>query len=290
MLDTADSSCQECHSALIPHELSRLNVDIAALNEVHYPEEDSLLEHSAGYTLYWLGKPIAKRCFSGVCFMIKSIITSKFENLPTGHSDSIIPVRFLLSNQQYSTLFTDPEEKDKFYSGQNSLLQSSPTDDKVIILVSERHERRLTYQSDAQCRISHRPSSFSLQTRIDFIPKSKKKRTFRKKLKVGSFQLAEVKSNFQAILRSKLEDANVSTDSSPETLSEQLKIAVLHTFAEVLGFTSKENKSWFDENYEKIQSMHQINLALPSCPEKKVAFHRVCSNFQCKLREIQNEW
>ena len=34
MLDNADSSCPERRSALVAHELSRLNIDITALSEV----------------------------------------------------------------------------------------------------------------------------------------------------------------------------------------------------------------------------------------------------------------
>lgn len=55
MLDLADSSRPERRSALIAHELSRLDIDIAALSEVRFPEEGSLKEQDAGYTLYWSG-------------------------------------------------------------------------------------------------------------------------------------------------------------------------------------------------------------------------------------------
>ena len=74
--------------------------------------------------------------------MIRTSIASKLENLPTGHSDRIISMRLPLRNQQYATLFSvysptllaDPAVKDKFYSDLRSLVQSSPADDKVIIL------------------------------------------------------------------------------------------------------------------------------------------------------------
>ena len=142
MLDSADSNRPERRSALIAHELSRLSVDIAALSEVRYPEVGSLKEHGAGYTLFWSGKPTTERRLSGVAFMIRTSIASKLENLPTGHSDRIISMRLPLRNQQYATLFSvysptllaDPAVKDKFYSDLRSLVQSSPADDKVIIL------------------------------------------------------------------------------------------------------------------------------------------------------------
>ncbi|XP_069764561.1 uncharacterized protein [Narcine bancroftii] len=66
---------------------------------------------------------------------------------------------------------------------------------------------------------------------------------------------------------------------------------------EVLGFSSRKNKDWFDENSQEIQELlakkraaHQAHLTKPSCPEKKQAFRRACSHLQRKLREIQNEW
>ena len=90
MLDSSDSNRPERRSALIAHELSRLNIDIAALSEVRFPEEGSLKEQGAGYTLYWSGRPAGERRLSGVGFMVRNSIASKLETLPTGHSDRII--------------------------------------------------------------------------------------------------------------------------------------------------------------------------------------------------------
>lgn len=124
MLDTADSGRPERRSALIAHELARLNVDIAALSEVRFPEEGSLIEHGADYTLYWSGKPETERRLSGVGLMVRSSIASKLENLPTGHSDRIISMSLPLHDNKCLTLFSvyaptlqaDPAEKDKFYA------------------------------------------------------------------------------------------------------------------------------------------------------------------------------
>ena len=142
MLDQTDSNRPERRSALIAHELSRLDVDIAALSEVRFPEVGSLQEHGAGYTLFWSGKPATERRLAGVGFMVRTSIASKLENLPTGHSDRIMSMRLPLKNKQYATLFSvyaptlqaEPAEKDKFYSELRSLLQSTPADDKVLIL------------------------------------------------------------------------------------------------------------------------------------------------------------
>ena len=53
MLDSDDNDCPQRRSALVARELSRLDIDIAALSEVHFAEEGSLVEHGAGYTLFW---------------------------------------------------------------------------------------------------------------------------------------------------------------------------------------------------------------------------------------------
>ena len=72
MLDKSDSSRPERRSALVAHELSRLNIDIAALSEVRFADKGSLKEHGAGYTLFWSGKPTDERRLSGVGFMMRN--------------------------------------------------------------------------------------------------------------------------------------------------------------------------------------------------------------------------
>ncbi|KAL8604148.1 hypothetical protein ACOMHN_047360 [Nucella lapillus] len=96
----------------------------------------------------------------------------------------------------------------------------------------------------------------------------------RKKLQVGSLKSDEVKADPQSNLQS-----------------------CWKTSEEVVGFSTKKNKDWFDENDQHIQellakkrSAHQAHLAQSSCPAKKASFRLACSNLQRKLRVIQNEW
>ena len=133
MIDKADSSRPEHRSALVAHELSRLNIDIAALSEVRFADEGSLKEHGAGYTLYWSGKPSTERRLSGVGLMVRNSIASKLDRLPTGHSDRIMSMRLPLEGKQHLTLFSvyaptllaDPADKDIFYSDLRRLLATS---------------------------------------------------------------------------------------------------------------------------------------------------------------------
>ena len=142
MLDKADSSRPERNTALVAHELSRLNIDITALSEVRLADQGSLVEHGAGYTLYWSGKPSTERRLLGVRFMVRNSIASKLDRLPTGHSDRIMSMRLLLEGKQHLTLFSvyaptllaDPADKDIFYSDLRRLLNNTPEDDKVLIL------------------------------------------------------------------------------------------------------------------------------------------------------------
>ena len=94
----------------------------------------------------------------------------------------------------------------------------------------------------------------------------------------------------------RLVDSSCQVDPPLKTLWVHLKTAISQTAEEVLGYTTRKNKDWFDENNQEIQelltqkrSAHQAHLAQPSCPEKKAAFRLVCSKLQRKLREIQNE-
>ena len=127
---------------IVAHELSRCNINTTALSEVHLADEGSLMEHSAGYTLYWSGKQSTKRRLSGVGLMVRNSIASKLERLPTGHSDRIMSMRLPLEGKQHlthfsvyaPTLLADPVDKDILYSDLCRLLTNIPEDNKVLIL------------------------------------------------------------------------------------------------------------------------------------------------------------
>ncbi|GFN94510.1 craniofacial development protein 2 [Plakobranchus ocellatus] len=142
MIDKADSNRPERCSALIAHELSRLNIDIAALSEVRFADEGNLWEHGAGYTLYWSGKSSTERRLSGVGFMMKNSIATKLETLPRAHSDRIISMRLPLEKKQHLTIFSvyaptlmaEPADKDSFYTDLRQHLNNTPVTDKILIL------------------------------------------------------------------------------------------------------------------------------------------------------------
>ena len=76
MFDLAYSSCPERHSGLIAHELSSLDIDIAALSEVHLAYKGSLQELGAGFTFFWFGKSSTDIRFLVVGFVVRNSIAS----------------------------------------------------------------------------------------------------------------------------------------------------------------------------------------------------------------------
>lgn len=142
MLDLDDSDHPQRCSALVARELSRLDVDIATLSEVHFAEEGSLVEHGAGYTLFWSGREKKEHRQSGVCFMMKNAIANKLHILPTGHSDHILSLRLPIQADQFvilvsvysPTLQADLAVQEAFYSDLHSLITCTNPKDKLVIL------------------------------------------------------------------------------------------------------------------------------------------------------------
>jgi exonuclease III len=147
----------------------------------------------------------------------------------------------------------------------------------------------------AECHTDHR----LVRCKLNFYlkPRSKQGRTIKRKLQIKNLLSEDVKENFQTSLHSRLEKPNLPPDLPPEEMWNHIKAAILQTSEEILGFTTKKHKDWFDENNQTIQellaskrSAYQAHLAQPSCPQKKAAFRLICSSLQRSLREIQNEW
>ena len=111
---------------------------------------------------------------------------------------------------------------------------------------------------NAECYTDHR--LVRCKVGLQFKPKPKKGGAPRKKLNVYSLQIAEVRTDFQGKLQSKLEDSNSPEDPSPEEFWKHIKSTILQS--------SKKHKDWFDENNQKIQellarrrSAYQVYLA-----------------------------
>ncbi|CAG4987823.1 unnamed protein product [Parnassius apollo] len=53
LLDREENACPERKTAIVARELSRYNIDVAALSETHLSDEGELVEHGGGYTFFW---------------------------------------------------------------------------------------------------------------------------------------------------------------------------------------------------------------------------------------------
>ena len=119
--------------------LARLDIDIAALSEVRFAEQGSLREDGAGYTLFWSGKNKDERRLSGVGFRINTSIARKLQNLPVGHSDSIMSLRLLVQDNKFATVLSvyaptlqaETGVKEAFY---RAFLQQVDSRHKFLIL------------------------------------------------------------------------------------------------------------------------------------------------------------
>ena len=142
LLDLDTSNRPERRTALIAHELTRYNIDIAALSETRFSESGELTERGQGYTFFWKGKPAGERRDAGVGFAIKSYLVSKLESLPVGINERLITMRLPLQNNNYVTLIsayaptmTYPEEqREAFYEELVNVLNGVPSSDRLILL------------------------------------------------------------------------------------------------------------------------------------------------------------
>ena len=139
LMDRDGSKRPERQTALVAKELSRYDIDIAALSETRLALNDSLVDN--GYTFFWSGKKEEERREAGVGFAIKNSIASCLEQEPTAINDRIITMRLPLKKNAYATIvsayaptMTNPEEnKEEFYSKLRETIKEVSIADKLII-------------------------------------------------------------------------------------------------------------------------------------------------------------
>ena len=129
-------------TALIAQELSRYNVDIAALSETRLADDGSITEDLGGYTFFWKGYPQNENRIHGVAFAVRTALLRSCVENPVGISARLMKLRVPLTNSRYVTLFscyaptlTSTEEvKDDFYNRFDEEIRRVPSSDKLVIL------------------------------------------------------------------------------------------------------------------------------------------------------------
>ncbi|XP_067909771.1 uncharacterized protein, partial [Heterodontus francisci] len=125
-------------TAIINNELSRLNVDIAALQETRLPAGGSLAEQD--YTFFWQGRDPEEPRQHGVGFAIRNSLLSMIEP-PSNGSERILSIRLLTTSGPVHllsiyapTLCCTPEAKDQFYEELHNIISSIPNTEHLFLL------------------------------------------------------------------------------------------------------------------------------------------------------------
>ena len=141
-MDTKNSKRPERMTAIVGHELSRYNIDIAALSETRLAETGDCTESGAGYTFFWSGKAKDEPREAGVGFAIRTALVPKLETLPKGLSDRLMTLRIPLAGNTNATVISayaptmtyTEEEKEAFYELLSDTLHATPVNDKLLLL------------------------------------------------------------------------------------------------------------------------------------------------------------
>ena len=78
----------ERRTALVGHELKRLDIDVAALQETRLPAEGKIGEIGSGYIFFWKGLPHHDKRIHGVGLAIKTSLLKHLKEFPIGLSNN----------------------------------------------------------------------------------------------------------------------------------------------------------------------------------------------------------
>ena len=141
LLDCVGSNNPERRTGIVAKELARYSIDIAALQETRFSDEDQLTEAKAGYTFFWKGKPEGEKWVGGAGFAIRTELTNQLEQ-PYGFNDRIMYFRAPLPSNRFMTVLSvyaptlDSSEESimTFYQDLRSVITSIPKADKILLL------------------------------------------------------------------------------------------------------------------------------------------------------------
>ncbi|KAL8571483.1 hypothetical protein ACOMHN_001245 [Nucella lapillus] len=105
-MDRETSSRPERRTALVAKELSRYNIDIAALSETKLADEGSVAEPKGGYTFFWKGKDQDDEGIHGIGLAIRSNLLQQLPGIPTAINKRLMKLRFPLNTSRNITVIS----------------------------------------------------------------------------------------------------------------------------------------------------------------------------------------
>uniref|UniRef100_A0A2C9KQ66 Endonuclease/exonuclease/phosphatase domain-containing protein n=1 Tax=Biomphalaria glabrata TaxID=6526 RepID=A0A2C9KQ66_BIOGL len=124
-------------TAIIDRELSRLNIDVACLQETRLADSGSLTE--SNYTFYWQGQPEQSPRIHGVGFAIRNSLVPCIAMFPIGN-ERVAHMKFASPQGKaniicaYSPTLAAPEEdKDRFFQALDDVIKSIPKSEHLYI-------------------------------------------------------------------------------------------------------------------------------------------------------------
>ncbi|CAB4010495.1 Hypothetical predicted protein, partial [Paramuricea clavata] len=269
-----DANRPERRTALVAKELSRYKVDIAALSETRFAEEGQLRELKAGYTFFWSGRGKDERRESGVGFAIKNDLIGKLTSLPKGVNDRLMTLTLQLKGKRYATIvscyaptMTNPDDiKDKFYEELDTIIASTPKQDKLVVL------------GDFNARVGR--------------PQGKKPP---KRLNIDKLNYVNVKQHVASELDEKLESLPLNSGNIEQDWADFKNTDRFDENNEAIDKLLEE-QDWFDENNEAIDKLLEkknrllkLNLSNKT-PANTAALHKVKQTVQTELRRMKDRW
>ena len=142
LMDTIYSNRSEPMTAIVAHELSRYNIDIAALSETRLAGTGHLAEVGAGYTFFWCGRAADEPREAGVGFAIRTVLIPKLKTFQKGSTTGWWPCASLwqatsTSPSSAHTPRRPPSQrsyKEQFYQVLRDTLRSVPGNDKLLLM------------------------------------------------------------------------------------------------------------------------------------------------------------
>ncbi|KAJ4938360.1 hypothetical protein JOQ06_002980 [Pogonophryne albipinna] len=243
-------------TALVAAELSRYNIDIAALSETRILDEGSLTEEGMGYTFFWIGYPSGGQHLHGNCFA--TLLSAYAPTLPS-----------------------ESEAKDSFYQSLDEALRRIPKNDKIFLLgdFNARVGQNSSIWSGVlgrhgvgqRCRMLD--SLIMAKVHMQVRPPLRLQGPRRRRLDCTRLENPDARNEFRCSLAEKLGGMELSLSSSENTMDQKwnsISSALYEAAAQTIGYKSKNHQDWFDENSETIhdlrKDMHRAHRATLKSP------------------------